>query len=336
MEIINYDNLFNFCDNTDNPKQNVYYSIKKDLIGNSLLCLGVYNNKILTLTNEWLYLLIMHYNNKINTSIATYNEIINYYNIITDSINNNHNIVIIHENVIPFITSFSTGTIHGYSGLFYTLMQYINHLELYKNYKILVYKNSQKGILDIINYFISDKDIIYLDPENIYNFDSMLIIPNKYHAYSDLEFNNKVSAFIQDNIINSLTINKKTFLIYPKICIIKSSISSNITQFGVFNNDDIINFCTKYNLVSIEPTNYNEIELIQIINSCEYFITSFGTTFLKNFIYISDKCKKIIVLVYGDMFIKQYEEEQNLITQFKSAIIEYKIINSVGEISIDL
>jgi hypothetical protein len=334
MEIINYDNLFNFCDNTDNPKQNVYYSIKKDLIGNSLLCLGVYNNKILTLTNEWLYLIVIYYHTKVN--IVTYNEIINYYNIITDSIKNNHNIVIIHENVIPFITSFSTGTVHGYSGLFYILMQYINNLELYKKYKILVYKNSQKGILDIINYFISDKDIIYLDPENIYNFDSMLIIPNKYHTYSDLEFNNKVSTFIQDNIINSLTINKKTFLIYPKICIIKSSISSNITQFGVFNNDDIINFCSKYNLVSIEPTNYNEIELIQIINSCEYFITSYGTTFLKNFIYISDKCKKIIVLVYGDIFIKQYEEEQNLLTHFKSATIEYKIINSVEEISIDL
>ena len=334
MEIINYDNLFDFCDNIDNPTQNVYYSIKKDLIGNSLLCLGVYNNKILTLTNEWLYLIVMYYHTKVN--IVTYNEIINYYNILTDSIKNNHNIVIIHENVIPLITSFSTGTVHGYSGLFYILMQYINNLELYKNYKILVYKNSQKGILDIINYFISDKDIIYLDPENIYNFDSMLIIPNKYHTYSDLEFNIKVSVFIQNNIINSLTINKKTFLIYPKICIIKSSISSNITQFGVFNNDDIVKFCTKYNLVNIEPTNYNEIELIQIINSCEYFITSYGTTFLKNFIYISDKCKKIIVLVYGDIFIKQYEEEQHLLTQFKSATIEYKIIHSAVEISIDL
>ena len=333
IETITYDNLFNFCDNTDNPKENVYYAIKKESTGNSVLCLGVYNNKILTLTNEWLYLIVTYYHNKKSTVV--YDEIIHYYNNIISSSNSNTNIVNINENVIPFITSFSTGTIHGYCGLFYILMQYINNLELYKAHKILVYKNSQKGILDIINFFINDKDIIYLEPETIYKFDSMIIIPNKYHTYSNSEFNNKVSGFIQDNII-SKSLNKKTILIYPKICIMKSSISSNLTQDGIFNNTDIINFCTKYDLVNIEPTNYNEIELIQIMNACEYFITSWGTTFLKNLIYISDKCKRIIVFIYGNAFINQYKNDPQVITKFKSANIEYKIIHSIDEMIINL
>lgn len=329
-KIITYNNLFDFCDNTNNAEKNVYYTIKTTLIGNSVLCLGVYNNKILTLTNEWLYLIAIYYHK--NTNPEIYNQIIkNYNNIINNSSTDNFT-VIINENVIPLITSFSTGTIHGYTGLFYILIEYINNFELYKNYKILVYKNSQKGILDIINYFIDGKNIIYLDPEIIYRFDLMFIIPNQYHYYDNLEFNNKVSLFIHNNIINS--INKKTILIYPKICIIKSSISSNLTQDGVFNNNDIIKFCTKYNLVNIEPTNYNEIEIIKIINSCEQFIVSWGTTFFKNFIYISDKCKKIIVLIYGNVFINQYNNEQNIITKFKSANIEYKIIDSLDEIII--
>ena len=114
------------------------------------------------------------------------------------------------------------------------------------------------------------------------------------------------------------------------ILIIKGNNSINLTRDGVFLSDNIIKFKKKWNLTCIEPGVINEIKLIHIIHSCSVFVVSWGTSFMKNFVYISNKCRKIIVLIMkGSNFQKQYDNlSHSLMKKFKKAKIIYKIIDS--------
>jgi len=322
---INVNDMFDYV-NTTNKANDVYYIINNIPYGNSILILAVSDNKILSLSNDWLYLIKYAYypNNGI------YYGILNEYNKIL-LLKDTNNITIIDEKVISFITAFSIGTVHGYAGIFSILIKYFKDIENYQQYKIIVYKNSQKGILDIIEFLINKDKLIYLDSNICYKFNNMLFIENNIHNYSN-EVDNNVSLFIENNIINNSSINFENN--YNKICIMKSSKSQNLTSDGIFHYDDIINFSNKYNINNIEPTDYNEIELIKIIYNCEIFIVSWGTSFFKNYVYISNKCKSISVIVYGDNFIKQYNSHissNSVITKFKNATINYLIINSLND-----
>jgi capsular polysaccharide biosynthesis protein len=74
----------------------------------------------------------------------------------------------------------------------------------------------------------------------------------------------------------------------------------------------------------------NEIELINILNKSRIFVTSWGTSFFKNYIYVSDKCEKIIVMVTPD-FMGQYNSHltRNVLPKkHKNASILYHIVNT--------
>lgn len=321
---INMNNLFTYCIN-NTEENNVYYYIQKKNIGNALMTLAITNNnKILSYSNEYLSLIKTYYPSDV------YNKIVDMYKYIVNNLKNN---VVMNENVLSFITTFSTGTAHGYAGLFYIINEYLKDYEKYKDYKIIVYKNSQNGILDIINYFknmnVIKNDIIYIDSDIIYKFNKYLIIPNKHHAI-DPPYGLEISKMIEKYLI------KPNFnIIHKRVAVIKSSLSSNLTNSGIIDINNINNFCSKNNLIFIEPINYNEIDFINILYNCNLFVVSWGTAFFKNYYYISDKCTKIIVLVIGNDFIKQYNDTinaNNLITKFKNANMEYIIIDNSNDI----
>ena len=151
--MININNLFNFCNESiDCP--DVLFKVGENF-ANTVLILAINNehNFIYKYSNEWLYLISNYYPNDF------YNHLINFYYGI---VNHKVNVHIIHDEAISFITSFSTGTVHGYSGLFYIISEYLNNIDLYKNKKILVLKNSQKGMLDIIEH-LCNKGVINRD-----------------------------------------------------------------------------------------------------------------------------------------------------------------------------
>mgnify|MGYP000424242948 CR=1 FL=1 len=331
MEI---NNLMSYCiDNKDACSNPLFYI--GDIIGNSILVISINDEtkKIYKYSNEWLYLINTYYPNNphYNAIVDTYNNIIN--NIIPININ------YINENVLSFVTSFSIGTVHGYSGLYCILLEYINNISKYKDLKIIVAKNSQTGILNIIEHFcnrnvINKNNVIYLDSHVSYKFKTITFIPNKYHIFN-VPFANDISKIIDKYIIHDkLNIEYYKSLLIPNnidnICIIKGSQSKNITEFGIIQQEIINVFCNKYNLLLIEPTNYHEIIFIHHVNRCKYLVITWGTTFMKNFIYISDECTKILVLVIGNEFIKQYNMYLNnniLITKFKNANLIYKIVS---------
>jgi hypothetical protein len=325
-------NLFDYCLTDIITKNKTIYFVGNLIGGNSLFNISINNdtNQIYKYSNEWLYLLNHYY-----PSCGIYDEFVNECNNTIESKNINYTFE--NENVIPFITSFSKGTIHGYSGLFFILTEYINNIHLYKDYKILVYIESQQGLLDIIHHFINkniiDKEkIVYISSNVHYLFNSIYFIPNSWHTYSH-------NSDLKLELIDRFIINQDIIYEKERLCIIKSSISNNVTMDGIINIEVINNFCNKHNLHFIEPISINEIELINTIYSSRIFIASWGTAVFKNYVYLSDKCEKIIVLVIGENFINQYNnsvKNNDLLKKYKNAIFEYYITDENLNIDINI
>jgi hypothetical protein len=333
---MNAHNLFDYCSNEITSLHKTIYFIG-NMQGNSVFTIAIDNtdNKIYSYSNEWLHLINFYYNSTEPSGL--YAELVTYCNNIiqTKCIDFSY----ADCDVIPLITSFSKGTIHGYSGLFYILNEYINNLDTYKNYKIIVYKDSQQGLLDIINHFINKnvinkEDVMYLSSNVQYLFNSIKFIPNKWHMYpQDLTDN---FDFLLDNYL--VRQNYPIVLENDNICIIKSSLSDNKTLSGIINAEKIKTFCNKNKLLSLEPTQMNEIKLINKINQSRIFVVSWGTAFFKNYVYISNKCEKIIVLVIGSDFINQYNSmnnEKKIQKKIKNAIITYHIVHENLDIDIN-
>jgi hypothetical protein len=321
---MNKGNLFDYClDDVETQNKSIYFV--GNMIGNSLFTISIDNttDKIYTYSNEWLYLIKSYYPDG-----EYYNHLVSYYHNIITSKHLNYSYA--DYNVIPFVTSFSKGTVHGYSGLFSILTQYLDNYDIYKDYKILVYLDSQQGLLDIINHFvdkniINKEQIIYVYSNIQYLFNSIKFIPNKLHTYPYPAPDFKL------DLIDKYIIKENNYLPSKndKFCIIKSSLSVNVTNLGIVNQEIINNFCNKNNLIFVEPTHMNEIELINKLNKSRIFVTSWGTTFFKNYVYVSDKCEKIIVMVLSDL-MDQYNHHVRvnaLPIKYKNASILYCIVN---------
>lgn len=309
-------------DDSLTTKKNTILNIGSDMIENGLSTLVVdyVTKKIYSYSSEFLYLI------KFKLKITLPKLVENYNKIIKNIESKNYDMTYKNYNAFSFVTTFSSGTVHGFTGLFYMLTEYLLNFQYNDKLYIVIYKKSQKGILDIINYLINtnilDKNkIIWIDSGINYLFNSLTFIPNKWHIYPrDSNFTLK--------LIDKYLINNKIYD-YNHICIIKSSISDNKTEDGVVNINIIKQFCNKNDLHLIEPNNTNEIELINILNQCKIFVVSFGTAFYKNYVYVSNLCKKIIVFVIGDTFIQEYNEEIKnnvVIKKYKNAEVLYYII----------
>lgn len=294
---MNIHNLFSYCIDNIHDK-NVKYYIYDPYEGISVDIIAINSdNKILKYTNEWLSLISGYYKTMYTFTChkKVYESIVKNY---IKTVNNSTHITI-NENVIPLCTTFSKGTVHGYGGLFYILNEYLINKSKYENCKLLVYKKSQSGILDIIDHLVknniitSDK-IIFINEHIYYKFDQMTIIPNLNHNM-DLQI---VKSVINTYLKQDLTL---------KICIIKSTASQVNTLMGVLKDNIVELFCKKNNYIRVEPSVISEIELINLLNNCTKFITTWGTAYFKNMAYISDKCKEIDVFVTPD-FMHQYND----------------------------
>jgi hypothetical protein len=331
--ILNINNLFNFVDDTIDGKNVLYYIGEK--YGNSslLLAINLNNNLIYKYSNEWLYLIDVYY----HKSKDYYKELVKLYHHINK---NKQKLLIFDYDIISFITPFSLGTVHGYTGFFNAIIYYINNIDKFKDHKIAIYKKSQKGMIDMINHLVNKNiidfnKIIMLDDNICYCFKSVYFIENKYHVF-DKDLPDIVSTQFIDKYIKPDRENE----VYMKslelphnldrLLIIKGVNSVNLTGDGIFLNKDIEHFKNKMKLTLIEPGIIDEIKLIHIIQSCSIFVVSWGTSFFKNFIYISDKCKKIIVLILQNSnFYNQYlDHKPHLSTMYKNAQIEYIVTDS--------
>ena len=294
-----------------------------------IFCINIDNNYIYKYANEWLYLINeFNVNNNAYNSTSLNNYINTYNTIIQD---NTKQITYINENVLQLFTTFSRGSVHGFSGFYYTIIEYITNFNKYKDLKLIIYKETQNGMLDIIN-FLCEKNIIdrikiiYIEKNTYYSFLSVTFIPNCFHVfYKELIPN--VDTFIKKYLVSEILDTKE------HICLLKIENASYISNKGLMKLKVVEEFTKKYSF-DIINTN-NELKLINTIYNCSILIISYGSAFFKNFIYISEKCKKVIVIV-KDNYISDYNRlcETNSPTQgiivkkYKNADFIYKIIDN--------
>jgi len=239
---------------------------------------------------------------------------------------------VINEDVIPFITSYS-GTVHGFCGVLSILEHYVSNINEYKNYKILLLKHHDKGILDIIDYFcelnlIQKDKIIFLDFDTLYKFKSIFLIPNSLHHYfENVHIRDKISCMLQKYVIEFNNGRDKPASCFNKIAIIKNSKFPTTTQLGITTYEIASMFANNFHYHLLEPTVCGEINLICYLSNCEELIISWGTAFMKNFVYISNKCKKVTILIIGNEFLHEYnhtKRHNQLVTKYKNAEFIYK------------
>jgi hypothetical protein len=299
---------------------NSYYYITGDNINLNIALDS--NSDLIYYSNDYLFLL-KNTESKIN----------NIYTHVKKNINSH---TYINEDVIPFITTFST-SVHAYCGIKNILKNYINNIDLYKNKKIIIYRNLTKGLLDIIKYFchikiLNENNIIYIDENIVYKFNSITIIPNTLHSYfENILIRDEISDMFKNYIFeykipNSYKVNN----FYESLAIIKHEKNGITSNYGSADYVSALNLMEKLNYKMIEAGEYNEIEFMQLIYNSKKIIFSWGTTFMKNFIYISDKCESMIVYIIGDEFLYEYNYLLNnnmLFFKYKNCNIEYKIVN---------
>ena len=105
----------------------------------------------------------------------------------------------------------------------------------------------------------------------------------------------------------------------------------------VVNKSALLTFCHKNKFLHSRPSITDEISLINFLYRCSLLVISWGTAFFKNYIYVSEKCTQIIVLVIGPNFINQYNDHfktNNLVTKYKNATVSYYISDT--NLNIDL
>lgn len=325
-------NIFDYTINSP-IVQNCYFTIGENINGNSRTILGVKDEKIIIESNEWLHLLNKWY---FQSNNDIYYDIVEKYKFIMGK----HNLTEIPDSVYSLVTSFCVGTVHGYAGLYCLLNTYLKN---YIGKKVTVYRHSQKGIIDTIRAILKciygdnyESYIIWLDPNMTYKFNEIIFTPNEHHTYGQSEeFRRDVDNIIKSYIAPSLhTKELYEALIGHKsidhICIFKSTNTQNVTHTSIIPFHDIEHFCTKNNVTFLEPSNYNEIDVIGILNNCTKFTTMLNNCFHKNYIYISDKCKEIDVYVITEPSLNEYNHFKNLnalLTQYKNAKINYIVRN---------
>lgn len=225
--------------------------------------------------------------------------------------------------VVPFLTHFHTG-VHAFSGIYSILYEFIKNNLNKSDYKVAIYENIQKGIVDILKLFIDDDKIIFLKENVLYEFSEVKIIPNSLHSFLE---NHVISKKISDLILNK--ISDITYDNYPKkIAILKTLRTSITSDSGVIDSKIAEKYCQENGYTMLEPDEIGELKLIKLINNCEEIIFSWGTTFMKNFIYLSDNAKNAKVWIIGGQFRYEYDNAINrdiIVKNFKNCTFEYII-----------
>ena len=221
------------------------------------------------------------------------------------------------KDVISFITKWASGTSHGFEDIFRHILYYLKDINKLKNYKILVYKNANQGILDIINHLshinVLDKNkIIYIEPDKVYKFKSVSIYKSDMYKYiwPNDKLNEDIKMLVGKYFINKIDYLNPINCFIENVAIIKGNVELSMSQRGDgFNKDDINLFCKKYNYTILRPEDINEVTLINILNNCKNFVASWGTVSLKKYGIFSENCKSINILVKEN---SRYHEEYKL------------------------
>jgi|10_taG_2_1085330.scaffolds.fasta_scaffold04697_3 hypothetical protein len=230
----------------------------------------------------------------------------------------------VDKDVTCFITSFSTG-LHAYVGILSILNNYTK--QKISNKTIIVSEDLQDGILELIKYILKPNEVIVLKKDCLYKFKSINLIPNCLHSYFE-------DTSIRDEIVEMINkeVDQKEITPLNRLAILKHPGSGVASTMGAVDLEEVTSFCKRQKYTRIEPSEIGELNTINTIRSASSIAFSWGTTFMKNFIYISDSCKKIDVFIHGP----QFENEYNHCSQRKILPQKYNNAELVYHLNPDL
>lgn len=224
----------------------------------------------------------------------------------------------IEKDVVSFITSFHCG-VHAFAGILSIINSYVR--QGVSNKTIIIDDRLQQGILDLIINIINPKEIIRLYQTKLYRFKSVQIIPNSLHSFlEDDTIRDEIVEVINDRIPEDDTIAES------KVAVLKHSAAEMSSGRGGIPVELADEFCLNNGYTRIEPADIGEIAVINAIRQAEYLMFSWGTTHMKNFIYASEKCKRIDVFVFGPQMDNEYKyaESNGILTKkYRNATIVY-------------
>ena len=230
----------------------------------------------------------------------------------------------VDKDVVCFITSFATG-VHAYVGILSILNNYIK--QGVDNKTIIVSEDLQDGILELLKYILKPDEIIVLKKDCLYKFNSINLIPNSLHSYfEDTSFRDEIAEMLNREV------HREDMTSLDKLAILKHPGSGVASRMGEVALEVANAFCERHKYTRIEPSEVGEINTINTIRNASSIAFSWGTTFMKNFIYISDNCKKIDVFIHGP----QFENEYNHCNQRKILPQKYKNAKLVYHLNPDL
>ena len=280
--------------------------------------IGLYNNKIISLTNKQLSFLVQKYFHFIGNEYAK--DLKNTYYEIQSTPSGD--IITISEDVFQFFDYESAnGTGHSYDLIFYLLYNYkINNLKS----KLLVVESNNKyynSILELIKIYF-DIEYIYIKPYKTYLFKNFSCI----RSYQNIFFN-EVKEFVNINLIKPIIdkyegINEKY---YNDIIKLKYKNPTNIDRGNTsFMKTPLFNkFCSKKKIFDLnnvdDNDNDNEELKIYLLNKAKIIRINWGSAYYINInYYLFNAENKFISVIFHNNIMT----ESNFINKINASTLK--------------
>ena len=223
--------------------------------------------------------------------------------------------------VVPLVTSFSTGTVHGFTGFWLILMDLVDRRAAGET--ILVYAGSSAGMLEIVRAaaargLLDGARLRYVERGVTYRCRRLEIVPCEWHSYWDAPpvVALRLSAFVHRHFVDrgAPVPGNRT------VAILKTAAGS--TAQGVLCPDRVAAILRKHRAELLDPAALGEIALINALAAATTLVVSWGTTSMKNYVYVGGRCTDIYVYYTAD-FAGQANNPGARRSTFRNATIHY-------------
>ncbi len=310
--MITLENIFDYVD-SDLKVENCFLFCQ-----NKPICFK--ENKLYSHSNEFLNILKTPF---YPSSKHLYLDFINSYN-------KNIDFTEINEDCIYFLFNFWRGTSHGFASIWSLLIQY---LEEKPEKKILFLRQSNKSFHDLLLKIIPKDKIIFLERGKKYKIKNLNFYKNQIHTWSD-NYQSKLDFLVSRLLVGTVSSEEET------VIIVKNSKEKKHAGPNPFSYDynKLLEFSKKNNGKLICPEDLSEIETVNAVNNCKTLVVSWGTSYIKNFRLISDKCEKIICFVnkntnyegeYNNWKKRVINKNNHVYDKFKNARVKYILTEDI-------
>ena len=236
--------------------------------------------------------------------------------------------------VVPLVTAFAGGTTHGFAAFWRLLAAFVENSMNAANATAAVYARSQAGMLDIIQKARDlglVRRVAFLEPDVVYRFDAVRLFPVAKNTWGDPETARVVSRFVQAHFVSPQTQSTGAVAVLKTAGAADGGAAYAQNRFdGLLAPRDVRRVLNETGARLLAPAALGELGLIDAIAHAATFVASWGSAAHKNFVYVGDACRAIVIYVPRSKR-KEYEtgfgrRRHGLPTTFRNARFEYRTL----------